>query len=98
MPPALVPRRSPGLVLVFAAVQPQLALWRQQQTIERGAPGTQHVHQGHRLGLPLVCSWHTNVHEYAGARLGKMLPFLGEGDERLTGRFVLQRSASDTAG
>ena len=38
-----------------------------------------------RLGLPLVCSWHTNVHEYGGARLGKMLPFLGEGArKRLT--------------
>ncbi|MGC4050923.1 MAG: glycosyltransferase [Paludibaculum sp.] len=27
----------------------------------------------HRLGVPLVLSWHTNVHEYAGRRLRKML-------------------------
>ncbi len=27
-----------------------------------------------RLGLPLVCSWHTNVHDYAGQRLGQQLP------------------------
>ncbi|MDX2034254.1 MAG: glycosyltransferase [Blastocatellia bacterium] len=32
-----------------------------------------------RLKLPLVVSWHTNVHEYGGARLGKMLPFLPAG-------------------
>jgi glycosyltransferase involved in cell wall biosynthesis len=29
-----------------------------------------------KLGLPLVCSWHTNVHEYAGRRLGKAASFL----------------------
>jgi glycosyltransferase involved in cell wall biosynthesis len=29
-----------------------------------------------RLGLPLVMSWHTNVHEYAGRRLGRITPFL----------------------
>ncbi|WP_228486649.1 glycosyltransferase [Paludibaculum fermentans] len=27
----------------------------------------------HRLGVPLVLSWHTNVHEYAGRRLRRML-------------------------
>src|SRR5215475_7617299 len=27
----------------------------------------------HRLRLPLVISWHTNVHEYAGTRLNKLL-------------------------
>ena len=26
-----------------------------------------------RLGLPLVCSWHTNVHQYAGQRVDKLL-------------------------
>jgi phosphatidylinositol alpha 1,6-mannosyltransferase len=26
-----------------------------------------------RLGLPLVCSWHTNVHQYAGRRVDKLL-------------------------
>ncbi|HEU0177175.1 MAG TPA: glycosyltransferase [Blastocatellia bacterium] len=27
----------------------------------------------HRLRLPLVISWHTNLHEYAGRRLGKLM-------------------------
>ena len=30
----------------------------------------------HRLRIPLAASWHTNVHEYAGRRLEKMLGFL----------------------
>lgn len=29
-----------------------------------------------RLKLPIVMSWHTNVHEYAGQRLTQLLPFL----------------------
>jgi len=29
----------------------------------------------HRLQIPLLASWHTNLHEYAGSRLGAMLPF-----------------------
>jgi glycosyltransferase involved in cell wall biosynthesis len=29
-----------------------------------------------RLRLPIVMSWHTNIHEYAGQRLSKLLPFL----------------------
>lgn len=32
----------------------------------------------HRLRIPLAASWHTNVHEYAGRRLEKMLSFLSE--------------------
>jgi glycosyltransferase involved in cell wall biosynthesis len=30
----------------------------------------------HKLELPIVMSWHTNVHEYAKQRLEKLLPFL----------------------
>lgn len=30
----------------------------------------------HELRVPLVASWHTNVHEYAGRRLEKLLAFL----------------------
>ena len=29
----------------------------------------------HSLGLPLVASWHTNLHQYAGRRLEKLLSF-----------------------
>jgi phosphatidylinositol alpha 1,6-mannosyltransferase len=34
------------------------------------------VYVAHLLKLPLVISWHTNVHEYAGRRLGAVTPFL----------------------
>lgn len=30
----------------------------------------------HRLGIPLVASWHTNVHEYAGRRAERLLSWL----------------------
>ncbi|HYO81344.1 MAG TPA: glycosyltransferase [Bryobacteraceae bacterium] len=30
----------------------------------------------HQLRIPLVASWHTNVHEYAGRRLHRLLSFL----------------------
>ncbi|MBC7928078.1 MAG: glycosyltransferase [Bryobacteraceae bacterium] len=33
----------------------------------------------HELRIPLVASWHTNVHEYAGRRLEKLLSFLPAG-------------------
>jgi glycosyltransferase involved in cell wall biosynthesis len=33
----------------------------------------------HRLRVPLAASWHTNVHEYAGRRLEKLLSFLPRG-------------------
>jgi phosphatidylinositol alpha 1,6-mannosyltransferase len=32
----------------------------------------------HCLGIPLVASWHTNLHEYAGRRLDKLLSFIPE--------------------
>jgi phosphatidylinositol alpha 1,6-mannosyltransferase len=32
----------------------------------------------HCLGVPLVASWHTNLHEYAGRRSDKLLSFLPE--------------------
>jgi glycosyltransferase involved in cell wall biosynthesis len=33
----------------------------------------------YELGIPMVASWHTNVHEYAGRRLEKLLSFLPSG-------------------
>jgi phosphatidylinositol alpha 1,6-mannosyltransferase len=39
----------------------------------------------HSLGIPLVASWHTNLHEYAGRRLDKLFSFLpGTLPERLS--------------
>ncbi|HEX9004216.1 MAG TPA: glycosyltransferase [Blastocatellia bacterium] len=34
------------------------------------------VYIARKLHLPIVMSWHTNVHEYAAERLAKLLPFL----------------------
>lgn len=34
------------------------------------------LYVAHRLKLPIVMSWHTNIHEYAKQRLEKLLPFL----------------------
>ena len=47
----------------------------------------------HALGVPLIASWHTNVHEFASRRLGRMLSLLpGVGRlQNATERFVLQR-------
>jgi phosphatidylinositol alpha 1,6-mannosyltransferase len=38
------------------------------------------IYIAHKLRLPIVMSWHTNLHEYAGQRLLSLLPFLS--DER----------------
>jgi glycosyltransferase involved in cell wall biosynthesis len=45
-----------------------------------------------RLGLPLVASWHTNLHEFAGRRLEKLLARTPAGFRRWAGR--LAESAS----
>jgi glycosyltransferase involved in cell wall biosynthesis len=34
------------------------------------------VYVARKLQLPIVLSWHTNIHEYAGQRLAKLLPFI----------------------
>jgi len=34
------------------------------------------VYVAHKLKLPIVMSWHTNIHEYAKQRLEKLTPFL----------------------
>lgn len=47
----------------------------------------------HALGVPLIASWHTNVHEFAGRRLRKMFSFVpGVGTlQNAVETFVLQR-------
>jgi glycosyltransferase involved in cell wall biosynthesis len=37
------------------------------------------------LKLPLIISWHTSLHEYAGARLKRLLSFTGERRSKLAG-------------
>ncbi|MFN0110169.1 MAG: glycosyltransferase [Blastocatellia bacterium] len=45
------------------------------------------VYVARKLKLPIVMSWHTNIHEYAGQRLAKLLPFLPDVRQfSLTGR------------
>src|SRR5271165_666154 len=48
----------------------------------------------HQLGIPLVASWHTNLHEFAGRRLWKLTSMLPEPQRRgltyLTQKYVLQ--------
>ena len=78
-----------------------LFLWRHQEEVRRSLakfrPDVIHVtspgefgqlgaYLAHTLGLPLVASWHTNLHQFAARRLGKLLSFLPTGySERLTG-------------
>jgi phosphatidylinositol alpha 1,6-mannosyltransferase len=40
------------------------------------------------MGIPLVASWHTNLHEYSGRRLEKALEFLPFGTRRIAGRWA----------
>ncbi len=41
-----------------------------------GDMGILGVRTARRMGIPLVASWHTNVHEFAARRLAKWTPFL----------------------
>jgi glycosyltransferase involved in cell wall biosynthesis len=45
-----------------------------------------------RLQLPLVISWHTSLHEYAGRRLERALAFLGKRTSRKAGLWAEKRS------
>lgn len=45
-----------------------------------------------RLRLPLVISWHTSLHEYAGRRLERALAFLGRRTSRRVGSWAERRS------
>jgi len=51
----------------------------------------------HRLRIPLVASWHTNVHEYAQQRLMALLPFLPGHMKQSLGKWVRELSFRFTA-
>src|SRR5262249_14680853 len=68
-----------------------LNLWRHARTVldavsnfganvvhvtSPGDVGLLGAYVAHKLGIALVASWHTNVHEYANSRLYRLLPFL----------------------
>ncbi len=50
----------------------------------------------HRLGVPLVASWHTNVHEYAARRSSWALRALPQ-DRRPRAAFAIERAAMGAA-
>jgi glycosyltransferase involved in cell wall biosynthesis len=78
-----------------------LFLWRHQDAVRRALakfkPDVIHVtspgefgqlgaYLAHTLRIPLVASWHTNLHQFAARRLQKLLSFLpSRYSERLTG-------------
>src|SRR5258707_4885101 len=70
-----------------------VGLWRHYSQVERAVqefkPDLIHISGpgdfvqlaaliSYRTGSPLAASWHTNVHEYAGRRLERLLSFLDE--------------------
>ena len=84
-----------------------LLLWRHlrrvRRTIREFRPDIIHVTSpgefgqlgawiAHKLRIPLVASWHTNLHQFAGLRLRRLLSFLPQGSLQ-----SLQRSAERAA-
>jgi phosphatidylinositol alpha 1,6-mannosyltransferase len=80
--------RGPGSFALENDLAFDLFLWRYRslviETLRSFQPDLVHVtgpgdfgmlaaYAANRLGVPLVASWHTNVHEYAGRRLEKLL-------------------------
>lgn len=57
-----------------------------------GDMGTLGAYVSWRLQLPLVISWHTSLHEYAGTRLRRVLSFLGARLSRRIGDWAEKRS------
>lgn len=51
----------------------------------------------HQLRIPLAASWHTNVHEYAGRRLQKLLSFLPKEPVRLMSQVAERSTFTGTA-
>ncbi len=47
----------------------------------------------HQMHIPLVASWHTNIHEFGAKRLAKLISFMPDaprhGAEELTERYIL---------
>jgi glycosyltransferase involved in cell wall biosynthesis len=57
-----------------------------------GDMGTLGCYLSWKLKIPLVISWHTSLHEYAGRRLERTLGFLGPRLSRTLGTFAERRS------
>jgi glycosyltransferase involved in cell wall biosynthesis len=50
-----------------------------------GDMGTLGMYLSSRMKIPLVISWHTSLHEYAGRRLERIAGFLGQGTSQKLG-------------
>lgn len=50
------------------------------------------MYVAHRLNLPLVASWHTNLHEFAARRIEKRLGFLPHAGRRRISAWIERRS------
>ncbi|MBI2685297.1 MAG: glycosyltransferase [Acidobacteria bacterium] len=84
-------RRGPASFAVDRSFRYDLLFYRHRQAVEErlrafapdvihitgpGDVGTLGLVLARKLGVPLCASWHTNLHEYAGRRLEKVMPFL----------------------
>ncbi len=80
-----------------------LAFWRHvpevRETVRRFQPDVLHVtgptdvgfvgaYVGHRLGVPIVGSWHTNLHQFAAERVRKRIRWMPDGVGRCIGAAV----------
>jgi glycosyltransferase involved in cell wall biosynthesis len=73
----LIPRYRSHLLEALGAFQPDVL-----HVTGPGDVGMLGAWLAHELSVPLAASWHTNVHEYAGRRLEKLLSFMPEGARR----------------
>jgi len=84
-------RRGLASIHVERDLQFDLNFWRHQSAVSRvvsefganvihitspGDVGLLGAYVAHSLKIPLVASWHTNLHEYANSRLQRLLSFL----------------------
>jgi phosphatidylinositol alpha 1,6-mannosyltransferase len=100
-------RRSGAAFRIEHDLRFDLLLWRHLRTVTRVLgtfrPDIVHItgpsdvgqlgaYLGHRLSIPMVGSWHTNLHEYAALRLGPRLAWLPS-SLRLRAQQLIERRA-----
>ena len=93
-------KRSPACISLDANLDYDPLLWRHATRVARearnfgaelihvtgpGDMGAVGAYVSWLLKLPLVISWHTSLHEYAGVRLQRLLCFAGKGPSRFAG-------------
>jgi glycosyltransferase involved in cell wall biosynthesis len=98
-------RRGPVSFRLEHDLRFDLLFWRHasrvREAVHAFAPDVLHItgpsdvgqlgaYVGHRLGIPIVGSWHTNLHEFAARRALKHLSWLSP-DARLTARYYIEQ-------